>query len=304
MKRRLTANWQNLLAETIYNGSWMLNPIMAHKVIKQLSGLTEGNFDTLNSEASDLLDTSPVCYSNDVEGNFFDLDSAPHGVVAVIPLKGTMLKHGTWLSFGTLEIAAMIMEAAGHEKVIAIVIDAHSGGGSVDAVAPIHHAIVFAKKMKKPVIASVDMCASACIFSLAPSDYIVANNNISAMIGSIGVMWSYVDIIPMYEKEGVKFHEVYSSLSENKNETFRLALEGKYDLIKSDLLDPLAVKFQNCIKENRKGKLVESTPGLLKGKMFFAEEAKAAGLIDQVGDQNTAIKIALERAQINNYLNS
>lgn len=285
----------------------MLNPIMAHRVIKQLSGLTEGNFDTSNPEASNLLDISPVCYQCESDENYFDLDSAPHGVVAVIPLKGTMLKHGTWYSFGTLEIAAMIMEAAGHEKVIAIVIDAHSGGGSVDAVAPIHHAIAFAKKMKKPVIASVDMCASACIFALAPSDYIVANNNISAMIGSIGVIWSYIDIIPMYEKEGVVFHEVYSNLSENKNETFRFALEGKYDLIKSDLLDPLAVSFQNCIKENRKGKLVESTPGLLTGKMFFTEKAKAAGLIDEVGNQNTAIQRALERAhemsQINNYLN-
>lgn len=63
----------------------------------------------------------------------------------------------------------------------------------------------------------------------------------SSAFGSIGVMCSFSDLKPFYEKMGVKFHEIYADQSENKNEAFRLALEGDYTKIRQESLNPMAL---------------------------------------------------------------
>ena len=50
---------------------------------------------------------------------------------------------------------------------------------------------------------------------------------------------------------GVKFHEIYADQSENKNESFRLALEGDYTKIRQESLNPMALRFQEEVKEKR-----------------------------------------------------
>ncbi len=84
--------------------------------------------------------------------------------------------------------------------------------------------------------------ASAC-------SLIIAINDISAELGSIGVMLSFMDIRPMWEKEGVKFHAVYAPESNYKNLPFEKALQGKYDLIKKEELSPLAKRFQQAVRK-------------------------------------------------------
>src|SRR5690606_37077147 len=96
----------------------------------------------------------PIAAGNAVDGFFGDLDQAPDGSTAIIPLKGTMLKYGTWCSYGTEEVAYAIRTSAVHDKINSIVLDTDSGGGSVDAVAPVVQAIEFARSLGIPVVAS------------------------------------------------------------------------------------------------------------------------------------------------------
>ena len=91
----------------------------------------------------------------------------------------------------------------------------------------------------------------------------------------------------------MKFHAIYSKESADKNLPFHKALEGDYDLIREEQLDPMARSFQAAIRENRRGKLKADTPGILTGKTFFGAEAKSIGLIDEVGDNMRAVEFAL-----------
>jgi len=232
-------------------------------------------------------------------------DDGKKNTVAVIPLRGTMIKFGTMCIYGADEIAAAIDEAAANKKVIGIVLDIDSGGGAVDAVAPLVDAIRRTKAMGKPVVASCDLCASAAYWTACECNEIMADNNISSEFGSIGVMMSFPDYAKYYEKEGIKIHTIYSNLSTYKNAPFEAAKKGEYDSIKAEELDPLARKFQANVRAKRAGKLNEDIEGILSGKVFYAEDALKYGLIDSIGTLDRAIERVREmaaEANINQYI--
>ena len=216
-----------------------------------------------------------------------DFSKAPEGSVAVIALKGDMLKEGTMCSYGTEEIAAVIREAAASRKIIGIRLDIDSGGGAVDAIAPMIDAIRFCHEQGKPVVASCDLCASAAYYVACHCDEIVADNSISAEFGSIGVMIQFLDYAKYYEQKGIKVHNIYSDLSNYKNAPFEAALKGDYKSVKEETLNPLARQFQETVRQHRKN-LDENADGILNGRMFFAKEAIKSGLIDQIGTADTA----------------
>jgi protease-4 len=226
-------------------------------------------------------------------------------MVAIIPLRGTMIKYGTMCSYGADEIAAAIDEAAANKKVTGIVLDIDSGGGAVDAVAPLVDAIRRAKAARKPVVACCDLCASAAYWTACECNEIMAANSISSEFGSIGVMMSFPDYAKYYEKEGIKVHTIYSNLSTYKNAPFEAAKLGKYDDIKTEELDPLARKFQANVRAKRAGKLNEDIEGILSGKVFYAEDALKHGLIDSIGTLDRAVERVRElaaEANINQYI--
>ena len=232
-------------------------------------------------------------------------DDGKKNMVAVIPLRGTMIKYGTMCSYGADEIAAAIDEAAANKKVIGIVLDIDSGGGAVDAVAPLVDAIRRAKAARKPVVACCDLCTSAAYWTACECNEIMAANSISSEFGSIGVMMSFPDYAKYYEKEGIKVHTIYSNLSTYKNAPFEAAKKGEYDSIKAEELDPLARKFQANVRAKRAGKLNEEIEGILSGKVFYAEDALKHGLIDSIGTLDRAVDRVRElaaEANINQYI--
>ena len=216
--------------------------------------------------------------------------------VAIIPLHGTMIKYGTMCAYGADEIAEAIDAAAADKKVMGIVLDIDSGGGAVDAVAPLVDAIRRTKAMGKPVVACCDLCASAAYWTACECNEIMAANAISSEFGSIGVMMQFPDYAKYYEKEGIKVHTIYSNLSAYKNAPFEAAKKGEYESIKAEELDPLARKFQANVRAKRAGKLDENVEGILSGKVFYAEDALKNGLIDSIGTLDRAVSRVREIA--------
>lgn len=290
----------NALLGNIVNGKWFMEPQFAMAHMLDVQKLLDKEYRAIGDVdrakiAFSIYNESASHHANVNSGSGFD--SIPKNSTLVVSLKGPMLKEGTLCSYGTEEIAAEIIRAGSHKNINSVVIDINSGGGAVDSVAPLVFAI---KKVEnefgKPVVASADLCASAGYWTASACSRIVANNNISAHFGSIGVMCSFMDMQPVYEQMGAKFHTIYSKHSTHKNVSFQKALEGKYDLIKSEELDPLAIKFQNTIKENRADKLKTDVQGILSGRMFFAEDALKYGLIDQIGSLESAVQLAQDLA--------
>lgn len=232
---------------------------------------------------------------------------APKDSTAIIPIHGTLLKYGTYCSYGTSELADILRQAAESSNISSVLLDIDSGGGSVNAIAPLVDAIQYAQSKGKSVVAHCDLCASAAYYIASYCDEIIASNQISSEFGSIGVMMSFPDYAKYYEREGVKVHTIYSSLSDYKNAPFEMAKEGKYDMIREEELDPLARDFQENVKANRGNKLKLDTTGLIRGRMFYAKDAIAVGLADAIGTLDFAILRAREiprEACINEYINS
>jgi len=307
-------NWAFLLMSQIMRGAWFIEPGIAissgetvHKLLnRDWNGLDKTEDLTKSRAPFPIALVGPGSTGQVLSES--SLDKAPSGSTAIIPIKGTLIKYGTMSTYGTEEIAAMMLDAGSHKNISSIVQDIDSGGGSVDAVAPILQATSKIKKeFGKPVLASADLSASAAYWIASACDKIIANNDISAEFGSIGVMMSFMDAIPYYEKQGYKFHCIYAPESTHKNKAFELALEGSYEEIKTELLSPLARKFQESVESNRGGKLNKEVEGILNGKMFFAKEAKEHGLIDEIGNLDMAVDMARDMAAnytINNYINS
>lgn len=307
-------NWKFLLTSQLLRGNWFLHVDHAMAGLADVEQLLYpgAGLETVTQDLSErnpyqlnyfTESSSGLLLADTSESSGSAFDSLPKGSVAVFSVTGTLLKYGTWCSYGTEEIAAFMIEAANHPNVSGAFIIADSGGGAVNAVAPFRYAIETFKANKKPVLAHIDGAYSAMYYAIASADEIVAANNISAGAGSIGVMMSWVDMKGKIEKEGGKFHTIYAPESSEKNKAMELALEGKYDLIKTEMLSPLAVQFQNDVKADRGIKLKDDGK-VLKGKTYFAQQAIEVGLIDSIGNQQQAIESLNQRIAINKFLTS
>lgn len=292
----------NPLIAKIYRHSWFLDPRQAINMGPFVHDLLAGSI-TIEEDKPPLAvyAISPTGLKIDLAGGPAEnqesvFDNAPDGSVAFIPVKGTMLKEDTWCSYGTESIGAVMVEASRHKNISAVILEIDSGGGSVDSVPPMVDAIKIARE-NTPVISWADLAASAAYWTASESNLIIASNDISSEFGSIGVMMSFADVRPMWEKEGVKFHTIYAPESNYKNLPFEKALKGDYDLIKKEELSPLARKFQKSVRENRNGKVDITQKGILNGRMYFAQDAVKFGLADEIGNREYAIKRAVELAK-------
>jgi protease IV len=224
----------------------------------------------------------------------------PKNSVAVVDMIGAIVKYGDWCTYGSDEIVAALFEADQNPNVSAIVLNVDGPGGSVSAIAPFKD---FGMRKTKPVVGLYDQCCSAHLYSmLVCSDYVMASNDISAQIGSVGVVLSWRDNKKYLESLGYEFHEVYPPESEDKNKAFALAMEGKYDMIKQEMLSPMAINFQNAVKAARPN-LDLREPGLLTGKTFFTDKAIGVNLVDGMGSLKDAMNMASMLGEMNHYKN-
>lgn len=210
---------------------------------------------------------------------------APRGSVAIIDMVGPIMKYGGMCSYGAEEIAMAMYAADRNPNIVGIVFNEDGPGGGVNAIGPF---IQFGKDKTKPVVAIADQCASLHYWAMcAVADHKMANNNVSAAFGSVGIVASFADNREYLEKLGYKFHDIYPPESEHKNLAVKLALEGKYEMITEEHLSPLAIKFQDAVRAACPN-LKEET-GVLTGKTFGADDALKYGMIDSIGSLDQAV---------------
>ena len=209
----------------------------------------------------------------------------PKGSVAIIDMIGPVMKYGDWWSYGALEVINALRAADNNPNIVGSVFNIDSPGGAVGAAGPF---VEFGKVKKKTVVGIGDQCLSLGYLAMcAVSDYKMADNDMSASFGSVGVVMTAIDRRKYMEDMGYVFHEVYPDESEHKNEAWNLMLKGQYDMIKKEDLSPLAIRFQDIVKDSCP-KLKEEI-GVLTGKTFGADKALEYGMIDAIGSLDQAV---------------
>ncbi len=286
----------NPLLMDVARGEWLmsLDGISAYAGIahKLLSGESV-ELDTQPKAIMNIIDDN----GNKVEPNKDGLVQAPKGSVAIVDMIGPVMKYGDWCTYGADEIVRALYQADRNPNIIGTVLNQDGPGGAVNAIGPF---IDFGKNKTKRVIGLADQSASLHFWVLnAICDHKMADNNISALFGSVGIVANYADNRKYLESLGYVFHEIYPDESKHKNEAFRLAMEGKYDMIKTEHLSPIALHFQDGVRKGSPN-LIEEV-GVLTGKTFGADLALKYGMIDSIGSMDKAINMLHITSESNHY---
>ncbi|MCK5299792.1 MAG: signal peptide peptidase SppA [Candidatus Aenigmarchaeota archaeon] len=219
---------------------------------------------------------------------------------ALIPITGLITYNGAESLFtDTPSIKETInyIETANKSKDIkGIILLIDSPGGTVLASKDLAKAI---EQIEKPNVVLIrQMGASGAYWAASASDYIIADE--VSMIGSIGVIGSYLN---------------FNNLLEDYNVSYERLIAGQYKDMGSpfkELTDEERAKFQGTIDDiydifirdiaEKRGLSIEDTRGLATGEIYLGKEAMEKGLIDKIGDKTTAIEYLKEQTNTTDYL--
>lgn len=281
----------NPLLNDLFRGEWLLDVSWISGAAPIVQNLIKGMTNVQEIAPQECLSIL------DASGHLVNpRNGVPEGSIAVVSMIGAAMKYGNACSYGADDIVRELSFANANPNIVAIILKLDGPGGAVSAIGPL---MQFAKEKRKPIIGLADACLSLHYWAaITLCDYIMADNDISARFGSVGVVSQFMDAKKHWEEKGYTFHEIYADQSTHKNEVFRLALEGKYEKIKSEILNPMAAKFQDAVKSSRKNLRLEEE-GIISGKTFDADKALGIGLIDGIGTFKQAIERAHMYAELN-----
>jgi len=275
------------LASQILRGLWLIEPNQAVASGLFVSKLINGEEikDGLNQRIQASLFPSEPKITGDENQK----------TAAIIPIKGVLLKEDEFCSYGTATIGNWIKEADNNNDIDVIFLHIDSPGGSVDGTETLANII---KDTQKPTVAFLDgFAASAAVWIYSSANLVIAASE-TTQIGSVGVMSSFADLRPVWEKLGIKFYDVTADTSKDKNKAFFDAMKGDFNALKAESLNPIDKVFMDTMKETR-----GLTDEQLTGKMYIAKNVIGT-FIDAIGNFEYAMDEAFKLAENNNTNNN
>jgi len=224
------------------------------------------------------------------------------GNVAYIPIKGTIVVDAEPATLFAAEAASSekivnYIEEAGQDPLIkAILLDINSPGGSAVASDEIGQAIKRADKLTVAVIH--DVGASGGYWVASAADKIVANR--MSVVGSIGVISSYLEFAKLLEEYNVTYQRLVAGKYKDMGTPFK-ELEEEERLILQSKIDKIHDYFIDEIAFNR-GLDRAMVAEMATGEIFLGIEAKEMGLVDMLGDRRDAeeaLKGQLDLEEVN-----
>jgi protease-4 len=175
-------------------------------------------------------------------------------------------------------------------RVRAVIVEIDSPGGSAPVSDAIHRAIGRLSE-KKPTVAFVMSGALSGGYLVAcAAQKIVALP--TAMVGSIGVIFMRPVVQELMEKVGVKMVVTHEGRLKAMFQPWREPTPEEQQKVEA-LTQQYYGWFVDAVARARK--LPEETVrGYATGEMFSAREAKDMGLVDELGDLETAVEMAAE----------
>lgn len=188
-----------------------------------------------------------------------------------------------------------LTRASRDEAVKAVVLRINTPGGTVTASDIIYHELKQFKAARNlPVIASImDIGASGGYYIASAADRIMAHP--STVTGSIGVIMLTVNARGLLEKVGVEANAVTSGPRKDMGSPFR-AMTPEERAIFQGLIDSFYQRFLTVVQEGRPGLQMEQIKKLADGRIYTGEQAKVAGLVDEIGYLEDAIEAAKKKA--------
>ena len=176
----------------------------------------------------------------------------------------------------------------------AIVLRIDSPGGAVAPSQEIYEEIRKAVTKKKVVVSMGSVAASGGYYIAAPATRIVANPG--TLTGSIGVIMEIPNVEGLMNKIGVKTEVIKSGRHKDIASVFRGIKKEEREILQG-VLDNVHEQFIKAVAGGRK-MLIEDVKRIADGRVFTGEQALKAGLVDEIGNLEDAIKSAAKLAGI------
>lgn len=219
--------------------------------------------------------------------------------VAVLYADGQIYDSGSKGIVDT-EVIKTIKKIVKDDAIKALVLRVNSPGGSADASEQIWHAVKTVQAKGLPVVVSMgDYAASGGYYISCCADYIYAEP--TTLTGSIGIFGTVPNLSKLRENIGLDMDGVttnkHSALSTNitlkgmnpeEHALMQAMIERGYDL------------FTKRCAEGR-GLSQDSIKSIGEGRVWLGKDAVQIGLVDELGNIDSAINKAVELAQLGEY---
>src|SRR3954449_7910618 len=167
----------------------------------------------------------------------------------------------------------------------AVIVHINSPGGTTAGSEQLYDALM-RLKAKKPLVVVVEgLAASGGYISAIAADYIVAQQ--SSLVGSIGVLFQFPNFSELMKTVGVKVEEVKSSPLKAAPNGFEPTSPEARAALDALVKDSYAW-FRGLVKE-RRGMDDALLEKVADGRVFTGRQSVDLKLIDQLGDEKTAV---------------
>lgn len=224
--------------------------------------------------------------------------------IGLVPVEGVIMQGRSrrvpaplpppfnWTWAGAETVVQALRRAESTPRVAAVILYIDSPGGSAFASDLIARE-VRRLRQRKPVVALMgDQAASGGYYIAAPASRIVARP--ATLTGSIGVWGGKFSLAGMFEKLGIGYQAVQ-----------RGAMAGLYSAptpfnaeerrrVRCDL-DEFYARFKKTVADGR-GMTEEQVEHIARGRVWTGAQAREIGLVDALGDFETALAAARELA--------
>ena len=221
--------------------------------------------------------------------------SSENRIAVIIGEGGIVSGNGSDESIGSDRICAELRKARKDKKVKAVILRINSPGGSALASDIMWREVQLTKK-EKPVIASMsDVAASGGYYMAMGCTKIVAQpNTITGSIGVFSVLFNVENF--MKDRLGVTFDRVTTNAHSDWPSGTREMTDFEKNRLQKSTENIYSI-FTQKAADGRKMP-VEKLRAIASGRVWSGTDAKANGLVDELGGFDKAVEVAASSAKL------
>lgn len=217
--------------------------------------------------------------------------------ILILDISGTISEERQVKGIGLKEEISIVdrmkeelKKAESDKELAGIIVRINSPGGTVTASDIIYHELLqFKKRTGAKVIASLmDVATSGGYYVAVAADRIIAHP--TTITGSIGVIALKFNVQELLFKIGVEQETIKSGDKKDIMSPFRPATPEERRLMQT-IINKLHYRFIDVIDKGRPSLTREAIARLADGRIFTADQALDAQLIDGIGYLDNAIDI-------------
>lgn len=265
-------NYNYSLAREIYSQAWLVDNMSYSALTSLLKSIKNGTNIASDEKFNSVSTLSDFKLIKSLE----QLNSSESFEgIGLININGVIISDSTSSTKGMREISAEAIQMARDNRIKSFILYANSGGGASGAVEIMTDAISYIQNdLGKKVIAYVPQagCAYSAMYGIISACSKIISGHEMNGFGSVGTMIEFEGRAhESLDADNNKMVRLYATKSVMKNKSFEDAINSdNYEMIVSEMLDPINERFINLVHTNRP-QLKETS--FDDGRIVFAKDA-------------------------------